>query len=79
LDNRSGRMVAGQDLDLSSRLIDNRAGDISSTTRVVASARAQLDHRGGQIVGDSGLDNTTPRRLTQDKGGLASRDGRRLS
>ncbi|WP_034078151.1 hypothetical protein, partial [Pseudomonas aeruginosa] len=42
LDNRSGRIVAGQDLDLSSRLIDNRAGDISSTSRVVASAREQL-------------------------------------
>ena len=68
LDNRSGRIVAGQDLDLSSRLIDNRAGDISSTSRVVASAREQLDNRGGKIVGDSGLDITTPRMLNQDKG-----------
>ncbi|MFX4389031.1 hypothetical protein ABTA48_19510, partial [Acinetobacter baumannii] len=79
LDNRSGRIVAGQDLDLSSRLIDNRAGDISSTSRVVASAREQLDNRGGKIVGDSGLDITTPRMLNQDKGVLASRDGLRLS
>ncbi|MDF5909868.1 hypothetical protein P4132_29400 [Pseudomonas aeruginosa] len=53
---------------MSSRLIDNRAGDISSTSRVVASAREQLDNRGGKIVGDSGLDITTPRMLNQDKG-----------
>ncbi|MFO6231902.1 hypothetical protein, partial [Pseudomonas aeruginosa] len=53
--------------------------DISSTSRVVASAREQLDNRGGKIVGDSGLDITTPRMLNQDKGVLASRDGLRLS
>ena len=45
----------------------------------MASAREQLDNRGGKIVGDSGLDITTPRMLQPGQGVLASRDGLRLS
>ncbi|MGC3250961.1 hypothetical protein, partial [Pseudomonas aeruginosa] len=71
--------VSGQYVELSSRLMDMRAVDISSTSWVVASAREQLDYRGGKIVGDSGLVITTPRMLNQDYGVLARRDGLRLS
>ncbi|MEM8258682.1 hypothetical protein Q4R52_21395, partial [Morganella morganii] len=60
------------------RQVDNRAGEISSTSKVAVNAREQLDNRGGKVIGDSGLRLTVQRLLNQAKGVLASRDGLHL-
>ncbi|WP_079851805.1 two-partner secretion system putative hemagglutinin TpsA2 [Pseudomonas aeruginosa] len=76
LDNsQSGLIAANGGIAIEARQVDNRAGEISSTSRVAVNAREQLDNRGGKVIGDSGLRLTVQRLLNQAKGVLAGRDG----
>lgn len=76
LDNsQSGLIAANGDIAIEARQVDNRAGEISSTSKVAVNAREQLDNRGGKVIGDSGLRLTVQRLLNQAKGVLAGRDG----
>lgn len=76
LDNsQSGLIAANGGIAIEARQVDNRAGEISSTSKVAVNAREQLDNRGGKVIGDSGLRLTVQRLLNQDKGVLAGRDG----
>ncbi|RQJ10125.1 two-partner secretion system putative hemagglutinin TpsA2 [Pseudomonas aeruginosa] len=76
LDNsQSGLIAANGGIAIEARQVDNRAGEISSTSKVAVNAREQLDNRGGKVIGDSGLRLTVQRLLNQAKGGLAGRDG----
>ncbi|WP_457959251.1 two-partner secretion domain-containing protein [Pseudomonas aeruginosa] len=76
LDNsQSGLIAANGGIAIEARQVDNRAGEISSTSKVAVNAREQLDNRGGKVIGDSGLRLTVQRLLNQAKGVLAGRDG----
>lgn len=76
LDNsQSGLIAANGGIAIEARQVDNRAGEISSTSNVAVNAREQLDNRGGKVIGDSGLRLTVQRLLNQAKGVLAGRDG----
>ncbi|WP_236079434.1 two-partner secretion system putative hemagglutinin TpsA2 [Pseudomonas aeruginosa] len=76
LDNsQSGLIAANGGIAIEARQVDNRAGEISSTSKVAVNAREQLDNRGGKVIGDSGLRLTVQRLLNQAKGMLAGRDG----
>ncbi|OPD79481.1 two-partner secretion system putative hemagglutinin TpsA2 [Pseudomonas aeruginosa] len=76
LDNsQSGLIAANGGIAIEARQVDNRAGEISSTSKVAVNAREQLDNRGGKVIGDSGLRLTMQRLLNQAKGVLAGRDG----
>ncbi|HHW2203317.1 TPA: DUF637 domain-containing protein [Pseudomonas aeruginosa] len=76
LDNsQSGLFAANGGIAIEARQVDNRAGEISSTSKVAVNAREQLDNRGGKVIGDSGLRLTVQRLLNQAKGVLAGRDG----
>lgn len=76
LDNsQSGLIAANGGIAIEARQVDNRGGEISSTSKVAVNAREQLDNRGGKVIGDSGLRLTVQRLLNQAKGVLAGRDG----
>ncbi|MCO3644532.1 filamentous hemagglutinin N-terminal domain-containing protein [Pseudomonas aeruginosa] len=76
LDNsQSGLIAANGGIAIEARQVDNRAGEISSTSKVAVNAREQLDNRGGKVIGDSGLRLTVQRLLNQAKGVLAGRAG----
>lgn len=76
LDNsQSGLIAANGGIAIEARQVDNRAGEISSTSKVAVNVREQLDNRGGKVIGDSGLRLTVQRLLNQAKGVLAGRDG----
>ncbi|MBG5298686.1 DUF637 domain-containing protein [Pseudomonas aeruginosa] len=76
LDNsQSGLIAANGGIAIEARQVNNRAGEISSTSKVAVNAREQLDNRGGKVIGDSGLRLTVQRLLNQAKGVLAGRDG----
>ncbi|HHM4793136.1 TPA: DUF637 domain-containing protein, partial [Pseudomonas aeruginosa] len=68
-------IAANGGIAIEARQVDNRAGEISSTSKVAVNAREQLDNRGGKVIGDSGLRLTVQRLLNQAKGVLAGRDG----
>ena len=69
LDNsQSGLIAANGGIAIEARQVDNRAGEISSTSKVAVNAREQLDNRGGKVIGDSGLRLTVQRLLNQAKG-----------
>ncbi|EOW0783732.1 DUF637 domain-containing protein, partial [Pseudomonas aeruginosa] len=72
---QSGLIAANGGIAIEARQVDNRAGEISSTSKVAVNAREQLDNRGGKVIGDSGLRLTVQRLLNQAKGVLAGRDG----
>ncbi|MEF2171536.1 DUF637 domain-containing protein [Pseudomonas aeruginosa] len=76
LDNSQSALIAANGgIAIEARQVDNRAGEISSTSKVAVNAREQLDNRGGKVIGDSGLRLTVQRLLNQAKGVLAGRDG----
>ncbi len=70
VDNSQAGRIA---IAIEARQVDNRAGEISSTSKVAVNAREQLDNRGGKVIGDSGLRLTVQRLLNQAKGVLAGR------
>ncbi|OPD95582.1 hypothetical protein APB30_15430, partial [Pseudomonas aeruginosa] len=72
---QSGLIAANGGIAIEARQVDNRGGEISSTSKVAVNAREQLDNRGGKVIGDSGLRLTVQRLLNQAKGVLAGRDG----
>ncbi|MDF0731602.1 DUF637 domain-containing protein [Pseudomonas entomophila] len=52
LDNRGGKVLADNELKVTSRLLDNRAaGAMSSDGSTTVTARERLDNQGGRVVG----------------------------